>query len=393
MEDTFKLLPLPRAAQSYSQVYGDCHSTEGLESIVDDPASSHVHVLLNSKEEEQNLWRPGLCQSSVVPGFGALCITLLCTIGSIVVLRLSDGKSVSSWSIQPTVWLALASALSNSSLRFAFSQGVTISWWGKVLGGGTLRELHQHWDYGTSIWASLSAGRNINFIAIASILVTGAIIDGPLLQRASSVRQRTLQSSVPIAASIAPQLPKGYTAVIQGLSEYPSILNIPFVEVMQDYTNRVPITSGFEGCDRDCSLVVRAAGLAVNCTTTTTSLDYNKNNDAYTNGTWANIAYEDFPAFSVRFEWLQDTDDQGLQQTFISMLVGYADTLDCVGNFITNTCTLKSAVAAYHIDIRNTTVTLNNPSTNLTIVAISNNTGGEVAVGDYTTLGGIALGC
>ena len=273
MEDTFKLLPLPRTTQSYPRVYENCHTAEVLEVVVDDSTTSHNHVVFDPIEGKRNVSQPGLFQSSVLRGFGALCITLLCTVGSIVALKLSDGKSVSSWTIQPTVWLALASALGNSSLKYAFSQGVTISWWGKVLQGGTLRELHQDWDYGMSIWASLTAGRNTNFVAIASILVSGAIIDGPLLQRASSVRQRTIQSSVPIMASIAPQLPKGYTAVIQGLSEYPSILNIPFVEVMQDYTNRIPITTGFEGCDGDCSLVVRAAGLAVNCVTTTTPLN------------------------------------------------------------------------------------------------------------------------
>jgi hypothetical protein len=58
-------------------------------------------------------------------------LALIGTIAAILILVYSDGVPVSNWDehIQPTVWLALASALSGAFLAVAFTEGAAISYW------------------------------------------------------------------------------------------------------------------------------------------------------------------------------------------------------------------------------------------------------------------------
>lgn len=144
-------------------------------------------------------------------GISALVLVILCIGGDLVVLMMSNGKTVSSWHVQPTVLLAIFSAVANTSLAFALAQGVTLSWWNEALKGTTVRTLHMHWKYGNSVWACLTKFGCFNTVALATIMTTFMVVDGPLLQRASTVVSRPLNGPISIEASIAPELPTGYT--------------------------------------------------------------------------------------------------------------------------------------------------------------------------------------
>jgi len=78
---------------------------------------------------EPTPWRSGFFRRCPWLGLGALILSSLCMAGAVGVLVVSNGKAVTLWKVQPTVILAILSAVFNSSLGFALSQGAGISWW------------------------------------------------------------------------------------------------------------------------------------------------------------------------------------------------------------------------------------------------------------------------
>lgn len=74
-------------------------------------------------------WKPGILRQFPFTGFGALLLSFLCMVGALAVLITSNQKPVADWKVQPTVILAILSAVFNFSLAFALSRGVGISWW------------------------------------------------------------------------------------------------------------------------------------------------------------------------------------------------------------------------------------------------------------------------
>lgn len=76
-------------------------------------------------------WVPGFWKRFPIRGLGMWFLALLGTIAAILILVYSDGVPVSRWDehIQPTVWLALTSALSGAFLACAFTDGAAICYW------------------------------------------------------------------------------------------------------------------------------------------------------------------------------------------------------------------------------------------------------------------------
>ncbi len=156
-------------------------------------------------------WRPGFARNLHFLRPGALVLAFFCIAACVAVLVISDSQPISSWRVQPTVLLVIFSTVANTVLAFALAEGVTLSWWKRALDGGTLRGLHEHYKSGTSVWASLSNIRRFNMVGFACIMTMLVAVDGPLLQRASSVTTQVLEDAVAIQATIAPELPNGYT--------------------------------------------------------------------------------------------------------------------------------------------------------------------------------------
>ncbi|KAK3054603.1 hypothetical protein LTR09_004332 [Extremus antarcticus] len=66
------------------------------------------------------------------------------------ILRASHGDPVTSWKYQPSVYLAILTAMSNKTLAFACVQGTVVTFWLHALRGTTLGDLHRDWSYGRS---------------------------------------------------------------------------------------------------------------------------------------------------------------------------------------------------------------------------------------------------
>lgn len=88
------------------------------------PTISRCQTLI---KREEATWDPKFFQIRPIAGITALCIVLGCIVASLAILIFSNGKTVDSWPIQPTVYLAVVAAIANSALALARQEGVTVS--------------------------------------------------------------------------------------------------------------------------------------------------------------------------------------------------------------------------------------------------------------------------
>ena len=137
--------------------------------------------------------------------FGILAGTL--------VLYFSDNQPVDEWTVQPTVYLAIASAATNIFLHFALTEAVTIAWWCRAMKPTTsFADLHRNWNTGQSVWAAATSGLKFNNIALASVLIALVPVNGPLLQRASRIDQGHFERETLVTIPIAEVIPEAYVA-------------------------------------------------------------------------------------------------------------------------------------------------------------------------------------
>jgi hypothetical protein len=291
-------------------------------------------------------WEPGIVQRAPWGGIVALFIVILCVAMCATILFVSHGQPTAYWRVQPTVWLALLSALANALLRSALSVGVTIAWWRKALSGGTLNDLHRYWNFGGSLWASLTSWKNINIIAIASISVTLAALDGPLLQRPTSVTTEVTQALVNVSVKISTELPHGFTGYHAELGGGIALLKYPFTRVMLDYSNRVPPTANTSNCNGSCTLTVQGAGLGPECSTKTSPIDLGAKVFGPNSSSLLPTAYDKHIVFSTNFTF------EGGEATTIVMTSIYSNSTQnglhsCPGILTTKNCTLRPAIVEY----------------------------------------------
>lgn len=126
----------------------------------------------------------------------------------------SDGKSIHDWTLQPTVYLAIASAAAKILLHFAFAlaEGVNVARWRP-----SRKKIQQSTTAiatGTTVIACglrQTSEKHVNKVAGASCPAAFApTTNGPLLQCASTMTSQPALGRIPLSASIAPELPDGY---------------------------------------------------------------------------------------------------------------------------------------------------------------------------------------
>lgn len=87
-------------------------------------------------------------------GLLALLVVVLCAVADGIVLWKSDGQQIDTWIMSPSVILAILSAIANTCLAYAKSEGIIVSWWRKALRGSTLGELNNYWEFGENLLAA-----------------------------------------------------------------------------------------------------------------------------------------------------------------------------------------------------------------------------------------------
>jgi hypothetical protein len=62
-------------------------------------------------------------------GILGLCLVIAVILASLFILMLSNGCPVQDWTVQPTVYLAINTAIANSGLALAYMEAVPCSWY------------------------------------------------------------------------------------------------------------------------------------------------------------------------------------------------------------------------------------------------------------------------
>lgn len=157
---------------------------------------------------------------------------------------------MNSWLVQPTVYLAIFAALANSALRLARAQAIPISWWYHASRGGTIRSLERQWDVSHSLVRAVLYSRHMSILNIACIAASFVIIDGPLLQRASSVVPAMVTSEVNLQLVLPPELPRGFSGTYYHFQVWETK---DYWHTSEDWTKDSPISFNAPACNGSVS--------------------------------------------------------------------------------------------------------------------------------------------
>ncbi|KAK2767781.1 hypothetical protein FQN54_003940 [Arachnomyces sp. PD_36] len=361
--------------------------------------SGHSEPKYAELDRHSSSWKTGFRRRFPLLGGGCLLLAMAAILGCVAVLISSNGQPIETWPLasrpmRPSILLAIFSATANICLRTALSEGLDYTWWVSAVRGTTLGKLQHYWDHGTSLPAALFAGRHLNWISIACVAVSLVVVDGPLLQRASSTRLATIHTEgAQVNATVAAHLAYGQTgyrkwngsgAIMLGKL---SLLTPSFRRVLEDYNTKQPISAAkFSGCEGTCSGLVEAAGFYRDCSESQTQRTWFG---------WDGLKITDAHpgvVFSTNLEWGHSSSLQWVSQPpldvnpipegipadepFIWLNVSYAtetfkneSASQYMSNMVHKSCKLYSATRKYPITIYNDTT-----SNSATTSALSLNT-------------------
>lgn len=334
-------------------------------------------------------WNPSPYRRLPWSGLGAMLGALVSFIVAIIILVESDGEPTSIWIVQPSVYLAIASAFTNVLLYFAFKQAVTVAWWRRAaLPNATIADLHRYWSYGDSVWESIVSGKRVNIIAIASILVAIVPVNGPFIQRASRSRLNTITKASNVQVQIAQKLPSGYAGVISGRSYDPSLLTPDFRKVVNAANAQVPITINSQDCTGICTTAIQGASFQVNCTSSPSPCRLGSFDNAESLGV-RNVS-NDVTVFLTKFIWSSSGSEDSKK---IRLNVQNKDGTGCVGNLQVQNCSMYPATVTYQvvIDGNRSTIELA-PGTNMSSDRVEHLLQGDEYPESYAPSQGTILG-
>lgn len=161
--------------------------------------------------------------------------------------------------------LALLTTAINQLLRVAFRQGAVIFWWNRAISGSTIEDLHYEWNYANDLRSTISLKkRPFSLVNGAALAIAALMVNGPLLQRASTVITATKTAPRDIVLPIRVQPFRNLT--ISGL--YHFAYEPEFAECVLDASNRVPISVDPDICPGTCTATITIAGFARDCSRT-----------------------------------------------------------------------------------------------------------------------------
>ena len=254
-------------------------------------------------------------------------------------------------------------------------------------------------------WLTVSAIL-VGLIGLACMLSTLVAIDGPLLQKAATVRNAPYVDPVQLTVKLLPELPQFYTG---GWLPGPRTLytfNETVPTANGNIYNNVSVISRLDsdtlwnkpwfndhipseiinGCQGMCTAKVRAPALAqTECTTREIPVNYtapvNLKNILGPTGVAAPLTQN---SFFISPSMILDDHEK------INLVTAFAKIESCVGVLYMTMCTLESAIGEYDVTIDNSVITLQETR----IIAVANNTKVDHTWNNITssypsTLGGI----
>ncbi|KAK2800690.1 hypothetical protein FQN50_008000 [Emmonsiellopsis sp. PD_5] len=303
-------------------------------------------------------WIPGILTRFPWLGVLSLGLVWLCMAAACAIIVLSNGERTDTWSFQPTVLLALASAAANALLAVGFARGVEIAWWRTALQGASMDDLHHRWLFASSVWSALASVRRLNHVTIASAFAGLAIIDGPLLQRAIYIVPRNYTTERQLVVQMSDIIPPGYTGVGGKYSLRVDYFTPEFSRVVSAYSAHEPIDVSHWGCNGTCTGHVSGAGLVPICEKKT---EDRKFSPATKLG-----SENEIELLHIAFTWGAnfDTPDKFFNDGHVrldtsSMDVKFSPEIGpCDATYFKTTCRLQPAVVEYSFRIDNGVLSL-----------------------------------
>ena len=321
-------------------------------------------------------WRPGLLRQLPWTGLLALLIGFGCGVAALTIALVSNGKALDYWrvysySVQPTVLLAVLVTFTNALLGYAFASGITIFWWLSALNGRTLRQLHASQSRSDSLVAALTLRPVVNTVTIASMLTVLLLMDQPLFQRGVRVISQSSEESrnMSIMISSSP-LQRGATGVFPDHSPTarPELFHPLYAQVVRQYQNRDPIQFALPGCKGRCDFDVISTGWEVDCIEWETPYHMMDSSHYqvfyhYKNKTQYRGPPRIQPVFSVNITYHPGFYEEGppykLYDSFhIDTSVMYKATPGVNGTMRWRNCTLSEALIKYPVEVSNDTLRL-----------------------------------
>lgn len=244
----------------------------------------------------------------------------------------------------------------------------------------------------------------MGLLGLACIFSTIVVIDGPLLQRSSTVVTASLSGQpLPLNITMAPELPRGYTGVwgtaaSEGEAGFPFTLGfndtIPTPEgnaknnifpmswprlnlhISAQWNKDEPLDGVVEGCDGQCMVKFLAPALfETSCMEQEHAIDYLQyyNEGNVMKGFMA--APITSQVFSIGMNLLVDEKkEKAVLITGASSAVGKAPhTKDCNSTYEITSCIMEAGVGEYHALVENNKIQMNSIGSPK-LVALSNNT-------------------
>lgn len=250
-------------------------------------------------------------------------------------------------------------------------QGVVIAWWIRARRGSTLAKLHHDWRSGTTLRGALTAGRHTGLLGLACIFSTLVVIDGPLLQRSSTViTGQVAAKSVPLNISMAQEVPTGYsgewvTGDTLGMPQYynyatfivtmlsgrgrevsndiwPNVNASLEAAVSRSWYSNDPLRGAVRGCMGSCKATLRAPALAQTaCSISDVPVAYIEpgNMTTFMGTTVA-------PPLNKAAVFITNALVLG-EKEYVTLVTGHASTTDCEGNLRMTACDYVSATGEY----------------------------------------------
>jgi hypothetical protein len=233
---------------------------------------------LTPPENKAQVWQPGFGKQFPWLAFTCLCTVVVSSVAAILVLVFSNGKAESQWpkKIAPNVLLSVLMSISSIAITLAVGQGIAIAWWRRAMKGATFEDLHNSWEFGTSLKSIFLKLRYFNTIALAALVTKLAIIDGILFQRSTTTYialgpQRTVNITYYPTETFPDTGRFANNGTIRSL-DYDYTFDV--ANWLDSNEGSISSTVGFSDCEGVCFTKVPMLGFTFDCTETTEQVDY-----------------------------------------------------------------------------------------------------------------------
>lgn len=259
------------------------------------------------------------------------------------------------------------------AMRF-LGRAAPISFWHMAYQGSTIQGLEYHWEAGQSLIGALKCFKFAKWMSFSTVLYLFMIIDGAMLQRASTVVPTTMSSNVSLAVQLAPEIPTGFSGIFINSTQ---LVSSAVTTATQGYLHQTPMLLEAKGCEDDasCSAKILGPGVSVqDCNNRTWPIS--KQMWFTPNATWGPYhgKYGRFmmnPAFNILVESAWGSNSSQRESGFLT--TGRVDWGLEGGVYTESNCSLVPAVLEYDVQFSGGQVILPSPE-NGKVVALANNT-------------------